>query len=316
MDALQITLFGQVTVVHPQRSAPLKLSHSSQAILAFLLLRPHFVQREILLDVFWMNIPPDRARSSLATALWRLRQLLEPDDVRPGTYLIASNTGEVGFNWESRHWLDAEEFEQPIHLLLRKPTSELDEDDIARIEALLTLYRGEFLEGIYEDWALRERERFRMLHLNCLTRLMEFHASRGNFAQSIGYGHEILRRDPLREEIQRSLMRLYLESGQRSLAIRQYARCCELLNQELGVPPLEETQALYRQIMTVARVGTPTAPIQPTSADLTQLLRELQTVKQNIDEAARTLARVQAAVSQFANIPLNGPSGDGAVMQK
>lgn len=273
MNALQITLFGQVTVVHPQSSAPLKLSHGSQAILAFLLLRPHFVQRDILLDVFWMNIPPDRARSSLATALWRLRHLLEPDDVRPGTYLVANNTGEVGFNWESSHWLDAAAFEQPIHPLLRKPTSELGEDDIARIEALLTLYRGELLEGIYEDWALRERERFRTLHLNCLTRLMEFHASRGNFAQSIAYGQEILRRDPLREEIHRGLMCIYLESGQRALAIRQYTQCCELLEQELGVPPLEETQALYQQIVASSRPGAQVSG-QPPTSEIAQLMHE------------------------------------------
>ena len=273
MNALQITLFGQVTVVHPQSSAPLKLSHGSQAILAFLLLRPHFVQRDILLDVFWMNIPPDRARSSLATALWRLRHLLEPDDVRPGTYLVANNTGEVGFNWESSHWLDAAAFEQPIHPLLRKPTSELGEDDIARIEALLTLYRGELLEGIYEDCALRERERFRTLHLNCLTRLMEFHASRGNFAQSIAYGQEILRRDPLREEIHRGLMCIYLESGQRALAIRPYTQCCELLEQELGVPPLEETQALYQQIVASSRPGAQVSG-QPPTSEIAQLMHE------------------------------------------
>ena len=34
-----------------------------------------------------------------------------------------------------------------------------------------------------------------------------------------------LERHPLREEIHRSLMKLYQESGQRTLAIRQYSRC-------------------------------------------------------------------------------------------
>ena len=203
METLQITLFGQVKVVHPNESAPLKLTRGMQALLAYLLLHQHLVPRDVLMDVFWVDHAPDRARSSLTTAIWRLRQLLEPDDVRPGTYLITSNTGEVGFNWESQHWLDSAAFERSIHPLLRKPLPALGEEDIQQIEGVLAHYRGELLEGVYDDWALRERERFRTLHLNCLTRLMEFHAGRKNFEQSIAFGQEILRRDPLREEIHR-----------------------------------------------------------------------------------------------------------------
>jgi DNA-binding SARP family transcriptional activator len=132
MQALQIALFGHVTVVHAQGQAPLRLSRSTQALLAYLLLQQHLVPRDVLMDVFWMDHSPDRARSNLTTALWRLRQLLEPGDVRPGTYLTASSTGEVGFNWDSDHQLDTESFEQRIYPLLRKPVSNLGEDDIVK----------------------------------------------------------------------------------------------------------------------------------------------------------------------------------------
>ena len=121
------------------------------------------------MDVFWMDAFPDRACSNLTTALWRLRQALEPEDVPPGTYLVTGNMGEVGFNWDSGHFLDTKSFEQHICPLLRKPNTELRDHDIEQIEQVLTLYRGELLEGMYDDWALRERERFRSLHLNCLT---------------------------------------------------------------------------------------------------------------------------------------------------
>ena len=303
---LQITLFGDVRVVHADGSAPLRLSRSTQALLAYLLLQPHLVPRDVLMDVFWVDYPPDRARSSLTTAIWRLRHLLEPDGVPSGTYLIASNTSGIGFNWESHHWLDTEAFEQQIYPLVRKPVSELGEDDIQRIEGGLALYRGELLEGVYEDWALRERERFRTLYLNCLTRLMEFHASKGNFAQSIAYGHEILRVDPLREEIHRSLMRLYLESGQRTLAIRQYAQCRDLLDEELSVPPLEETQTLYQQIVASSHPGAPVSGQAP-AHEIAQLMRELQRVKQSLDETARSLERIAQAVSRLAKNGEDGP---------
>lgn len=88
MEPLQITLFGSVTVIHPLTTAPLRLSHSLQSFFGYLLLQKHLVPREVLMDVFWTNSTPDRAHSSLTTAIWRLRQLLEPAHVYPGTYMI------------------------------------------------------------------------------------------------------------------------------------------------------------------------------------------------------------------------------------
>lgn len=302
METLQITLFGHVSVVHPHASAPLKLSRSTQALLAYLLLQAHLVPREVLMDVFWIDYSPDRARSSLTTALWRLRQLLEPNDVRPGTYLITRNTGEVGFNWDSSHWLDTESFQQYIYPLLRKPVSDLSDADIVVIEQVLTLYRGELLESMYEDWALRERERFRSLHLNSLTRLMECYAARGNFEQSIALAHEILRRDPVREEIHRALIRIYLESGQRPLAMRQYVQCRDILQREMGVPPLEETQLLYQQVKASSHAGVLPAGGPVGHPGMTQLAHELEVVKQSLAEATRTLERIQRAMSSYPSV--------------
>lgn len=302
METLHITLFGSIRVAHPAVKTQIKLARGTQALLAYLLLRPHPVERDVLVDVFWGEQAPDQARSNLNTAVWRLRQVLEPDGVKPQTYLISTSTGEVGFNWDSHHWLDVKTFEQRICPLLRRPITALEAAHIAQMEECLILYRGDLLESLYTDWALAERERFRSLHLNCLARLMEYHASQRNFEQSIAFGQEILRRDPLREEVHRGLMRIYLDSGQRPLALRQYQGCCELLDRELGVPPLEETQALYQQIVGASQVEGRAHASSVAIPDLALLVHELQRAQQSIDEAVRTLAQIQAAISQFTNL--------------
>jgi DNA-binding SARP family transcriptional activator len=302
METLQITLFGHVNVVHPHAPTPLKLSRGIQALLAYLLLHNHLVARDVLMDVFWMDASPDRARSNLTTALWRLRQALEPEDVPPGTYLVTGNMGEVGFNWDSGHFLDTKSFEQHICPLLRKPNTELRNHDIEQIEQVLTLYRGDLLEGMYDDWALRERERFRSLHLNCLTRLMEFYAGRKDFERSIDLAREILRRDSMREEIHRALMRLYLESGQRTLAISQYIQCRDLLSQELGVLPLQETMVLYQQILASSPTDAQRTAGQPSSQEIAQLVDELHLVRRSIIEAARALERINKTVTSLMNV--------------
>ena len=302
MNTLQITLFGLVSVVHPQANGPLKLTRSTQAFFAYLLLQQSPVSRDVLMDVFWQDHAPDRARSSLTTALWRLRHLLEPEGVTPGTYIATSYMGEVGFNWESGHFLDTESFEQHIYPLLRKPIADLTSSDIEEIEQVLTLYTGDLLEGMYEDWALRERERFRSLHLNCLTRLMECYASRKNFERSIALAREILGRDPVREDIHRALMRIYSECGQRTLAMRQYVQCRDLLSQELGVLPLDETIALYNQIVASSHTDRGEVTEQPQSHEIAQLLDELRLIRHSLVETARALDRINKTVTGLIGV--------------
>jgi DNA-binding SARP family transcriptional activator len=127
---------------------------------------------------------------------------------------------------------------------------------------------------------------------------MEFHASRGDFEQSIAYCQEILRRDPLHEEIHRKLMRIYLESGQRTLAIRQYLLCRELLSKELGVPPLEETNMLYQHIVLSSSPGAPEGR-QPVSSEITQLAHELHLVKRSLDQANSALVLIAQSIDRI-----------------
>jgi DNA-binding NtrC family response regulator len=60
--------------------------------------------------------------------------------------------------------------------------------------------------------------------------------------------HRLLGLDQLNEGAHRLLMSVYSASGDRSAAIRQYHDCLKLLEQELAVPPIEETTRLYVSI--------------------------------------------------------------------
>lgn len=111
---------------------------------------------------------------------------------------------------------------------------------------VLELYKADLLEGFYDNWALRERERLRTLYLKSL--IYQYYGFHGACESAIAYGQQILDLDPLREEIHREMMRLYLENGQRTLSLRQYEICRSTLAEELGISPMEDTQALYAQI--------------------------------------------------------------------
>jgi DNA-binding SARP family transcriptional activator len=250
----------------------------------------------MLIDVFWSKYTPDRARSSLATAIWRLRQLLEPEGTLPGTF-ITNSAGEVGFNWQSDHWLDTRLFETQARAFLCKPLCDLTEDDIERVEEVFAVYQGELLEGLYDDWVLRERERFDVLHINCLLRLMDYCGAKSDFERGIAYGQAILRKDPLREEVHRVLMRLYMENGQRTLAVRQFAQCRELLKNELGVPPMEETVTLYQQVRASGQLSSEPAAGQTQQHDIGWLTHRLQVVRRNLEDITSALESIVQGVT-------------------
>ena len=297
MGVLRIHLLGTVQVSHDGRADPeARLIHAVQALLAYLLLhRKKAHAREVLGGIFWGEHTDARARSCLSTALWRLRQVLEPAGVTRGTYLMTMGSREVGFNCNSDHWLDVAAFEAGLQTLSRSRLDRLEGSDWVAAEEAIALYRGDLLEGFYEEWALRERERLRILYLDGLGRLLQHHSQSEALEQALDCGRRILEVDPLREEIHREMIRLHLRCGRRGLALQQYEACRQILAEELDVEPMEETQSLYHSI---APAGS-RMPSRRTHSPVSQrVLPPLRSAVSNLDEAREQLNRAIRLVEE------------------
>jgi DNA-binding SARP family transcriptional activator len=296
MALLRIQLFGAVRVSHaePQRDA--RLIRAVQALLAWLVLnRRKTHSREALADLFWGDQREDRARSCLSTALWRLKQALEPDGVAHGAYLI-SEPAAVAFNCASEHWLDVAAFEDGVGPLRTVRSGAGKSQDWSRAEAALALYTGDLLEGFYEDWAVRERERLRLLYLESLATLLGHYSESGTIDEALTCGQRILRLDPLREDVHRELIRLHMRRGHRALALEQYERCRAALDDELGVEPMEETQALRAGLLPGAtnlarnHAARRTAPAVTASAVApSRVAASLRHAAASLDEARKAI---------------------------
>jgi DNA-binding SARP family transcriptional activator len=287
MSVLRICLFGTIQVSHDGYPIRAKITPKAQTLFAYLLLcGRRYHNREILANLLWHDYTEKRARGSLNTTLWRLRRALEPEDVFQGTYILTSPTDEIGFNWESEHWLDVVVFENQAGLALSKPVSAAGFADIQRLENTLQLYTGELLEGFYDDWVIREQERLNCLYLNSLEYLMRYYHHCAEYEKSLLYGQRILAQEPIRESIHREIMRLYLETGQRALAVHQYEICREVLAKELNLPPMEETQALYAQALQGQGRAT-TSSKQPDKVQ--EVLNQLNLATRNFDNAQQQL---------------------------
>lgn len=291
MDNLHIFLFGGVRVMDNTLLTELKLTRVTQALLAYLILfRARTHSREVLSELFWSEHSLERGRGCLNTAVWRLRSALEPKGSPRGTYLLTSQGGELGFQHASQYWLDVEVFEDQVRRTLAKPVQSLTQQNLQEFESALQLYRGELLDGLYFDWALRERERLRVQYLNSQAYLMAHYHLQKDYPNSLVCGQHILNLDPLREEIHRQVMQLYRESGQRAMAVRQYEICRMGLAQELGLQPMEETRVLYGKIL--SEVDKPLLPgVDREQTDLQQALHQLREAGQAIEQAREQMQK-------------------------
>ena len=248
MACLRIRMFGDFQLTLGERPLPPFPTRESQLIFCFLALhRNRFYPREALVDAFFAEQPAEVARKRLRTAIWRIRSILEPKEVRPGTYLTVTNR-DLGFNMSSDHWLDVQEFESLVTGVTEDTDKVLDADGSAKLDRALELYRGDLLEGVYDEWCLWEQERLKLLLLRILEMQMHHAAAKEHWQDAIIRGQQLLSHDPLREHIHRNLMRYYYLIGDRPAALRQYDSCARLLRDELGVDPMRETTELVTAV--------------------------------------------------------------------
>jgi DNA-binding SARP family transcriptional activator len=284
VSTLRISLFGTFSLQRDGQNVSRFPSRKVRDLLAYLALnRRTSFSREHLAGLFWGDFDDEKARHSLNTAVWRMNGVLLEHAGDRGRGCLRITPQEIGFNPGANVWVDVSEFESRCALAERAQTPETR----AALEAqAVTFYTGDLMADCYEDWCDLERERLRCMYLNTLGRLVTYHARRKEHDAAIEYAQRILACDSVREEVHRELIELYVAAGQPAAALRQYRKCEEVLQRELAVAPMRETQAL---LTTVLAAGPRVAPNG--SQVGTSMLAEIK------DEFAATVALVQEAVA-------------------
>ena len=247
---LRIWLFGSLCVANDAGGERITaVSGRCGSLLAYLALgRGRYFSRTELLGTLWPERMASMTAGSFNTALWRLRRLVECPPFQHGELIASDRRGAIGLNGSQAIWLDIEEFERRIASGLSRPIELLGEAEIADLRAGVALYKSDILMEFTDDWALREREKHRRHYLNALWRLMQLSTIRREYGEGIRHAQSILDCDTLREDVHRELMQLFVLSGQRAQALRQFETCRDMLRRELAIQPMRETLALYRQI--------------------------------------------------------------------
>jgi DNA-binding SARP family transcriptional activator len=210
------------------------------ALLAYLALHPGQAQsRPKLAALLWGDHSEVQARDSLRQALTLVRKALSR--VEPRALIAHEDT--ITFEPKALT-TDA--------ILFGDLVAQQGAEDL---EQAVALYGGELFEGFqvrapeFESWVTAERERFREMAVEAMTKLLDHHMSTGAVEPGIRIGARLLVADPLQERVHRTLMELYCRQGRYGAALRQYRTCADLLAKELGIEPDAQTKALRRDIL-------------------------------------------------------------------
>ena len=214
----------------------------------FVTKRNMFLSKEEIFALLWPESDEKTAVRDFKVALNALNNALEPTrKARATPFFIQREGAAYGLNPQAAYQLDTREFEQWVQAGLE----ERDQNQaIHYLKKGLMLYKGDFLpHRRYDDWCLNERERLQVYFLRATERLAQASVQTENYPQAIHWCEQILMKDCTWEEAYRLLMFSYYKQNNRPQAMKWYNKCCEELEAELGVTPMEATIQVYEMII-------------------------------------------------------------------
>src|SRR5262249_22813568 len=173
---------------------------AAREMLCYLLDCGEAVRKEVLLEAVWPEKPDDLANLNFRQAVFQLKRVL-------GRPCMKKVQGKWQLSVDC--WVDTREFER-----LAAEGEQLASDG-ALVEAAtalrqaLTYAAGEYLEDVYNEWALVRREQLHLRRQAVLERLAGLEERLGRYDDAAQHYHELVDGSPACESAHRGLMRYY-----------------------------------------------------------------------------------------------------------
>ena len=196
-----------------------------------------------LTAMLWPDADGAAAKTSFDSTLYRLRKLLDIDQV------LVLTAGKLSLN-KAIAWTDLWSLDSTLEAAERARNAETAQH---AAQALLSAYTGPLLASEESPWAAKPRDAIRSRFVRTLTRLGEALEHDNAWAAAAEVYRRGLEADNVAEALYRALMRALIAMGEQAEALNVFRRCRELLSIVLGMSPAPATERLHQQILTAHR---------------------------------------------------------------
>ena len=206
------------------------------------------VAKDVLIEAFWPGEDPATVEKNFHPTISHIRKALNSRQAFKQNFLLFRD-GAYQLNPELSYLIDVEEFER---LISEAETAKREKDSAQlreKLEAAYALYRGEFVAGVYEDWAEERRHFYAEQFTRVLNALAKLSFRENRWAAALNFANEILRDDPYREDVHRLIMKIYAGQAKPASTKKHFEDLQTLLKNDLGIEPAAETRRLFQELV-------------------------------------------------------------------
>ncbi|MEM7800534.1 MAG: tetratricopeptide repeat protein, partial [Chloroflexota bacterium] len=234
----KIRLCGELRIEEDGRSAPILKSPKGCALLVYMLMQKSPQRREAIADLLWDAPTTARSLHNLRQLLSRVRDGLPELDIGRRTIELHSDM-ETSVDWYQLE-------------------TALDEDDaVTQAKAIQTVYRGEFLSGVYiedaprfNEWVAVTREQMRQTVWQAFDAICQAFCTQEKWQEGVHLCRHWVSLDELDDTSQLWLITMLAKHGEPKAALAQYERYRNLFWQQLEIDVAPEIKRFVQQLKT------------------------------------------------------------------
>ncbi|MCA1564263.1 MAG: tetratricopeptide repeat protein [Acidobacteria bacterium] len=249
---LSINMLGPVEIFRdPARplAADAWTTKRARDILCFIASRRHRrASKDTIIDTFWGEADFDAVEKNFHPTVSHIRKALNSNQPVKQNFLLYRDSDYL-LNQEFSYRIDTEEFDRLVAEAEAAKRAGEQARYVSCYENALAIYRGDFMQGSYDDWVEEQRSYYREQHLRMLEVLTVTAQKNEEWSRSLQLAQQILGDDQFREDVHCMIMRAHAALGNRAAVKEQYEHLRRVLRKELGVEPAAETQKIFKGLM-------------------------------------------------------------------
>ena len=208
--------------------------------------RGAFVQKDLLLELFWPEMDLEKGFMQLYSTVYQIRKTIAATNFDM-SIVNHENSYRLDLNGVT---VDVDEWEKGLEQVDAVTAQTLEEH-----RNLLNLYQGDYLENEGYVWAEGERERLRVLWLQHTFKVADYLVADRQFGEAVSLYLRVQMAQPFLDESYFKLMQLYGElSDHRSVEL-QYSQLIAMLLEEYDAEPRAVIREWYEEWLGSGRIS-------------------------------------------------------------